>query len=64
MIQNKRKLNHFYRKLMEKEDISHREALNIYEALHKEAVSLGVINSDNIFEGLTRGISNFPNIGW
>jgi hypothetical protein len=52
MIQNKRKLNRFYRKLMEKEDISHKEALRIYEALHKEAVSLGAINSENILEGL------------
>ena len=52
MIQNKRKLNRFYRKLMEEENISHIEALRIYEALHREAVSLGAINSDNILEGL------------
>ena len=52
MVRNKRKLNEFYRKLIEEEDISHKEALRIYEALHKEAVSLGVINSKNILEGL------------
>jgi len=52
MIKNKRKLNEFYRKLMKEENISHKEALRIYEALHKEAVSLGAINSDNILEGL------------
>ena len=52
MIKNKRKLNQFYRKLIEEEDISHKEALSIYEALHKEAVSLGAINSENILEGL------------
>lgn len=52
MIKNKRKLNEFYRKLMEEENISHKEALRIYEALHKEAVSLGAINSENILEGL------------
>lgn len=52
MIRNKRKLNQFYRKLIEGEDISHKEALRIYEALHKEAVSLGAINSENILEGL------------
>jgi len=52
MIRNKRKLDRFYRKLMEEENISHKEALRIYEALHKEAVSLGAINSENILEGL------------
>ena len=52
MITNKAKLNNFYRKLIEQEDISYKEALVIYEALHKEAVSLGIINSENILEGL------------
>ena len=52
MIRNKDKLNKFYQKLIEQENISHKEALSIYEALHKEAVSLGIINSENILEGL------------
>jgi hypothetical protein len=52
MIKNTRKLNRFYRKLIEEENISHKEALRIYEALHREAVSLGAINSENILEGL------------
>jgi len=52
MIRNKRKLNKFYQKLIEEENISHKKALSIYEALHKEAVSLGIINSENILEGL------------
>ena len=52
MIRNKRKLNKFYRKLIEEENISHKQALAIYEAMHKEAVSLGVISSENILEGL------------
>jgi hypothetical protein len=52
MIQNRLKLNKFYRKLIKEENISHKEALSIYEALHKQAVSLGVINSENILEGL------------
>ncbi|MHC4545666.1 MAG: hypothetical protein ACYTDW_12815 [Planctomycetota bacterium] len=52
MIRNKRKLNRFYRKLIEGENISHKEALRIYEALHKEAISLGAISSENILEGL------------
>ena len=52
MVKNKHKLNKFYRELIKKENISHKEALFIYEALHKEAVSLGVINSENILDGL------------
>ena len=52
MIRNKRKLNKFYRKLNAEENLSYKKALAIYEALHKEAVSLGVINSENILEGL------------
>lgn len=52
MIGNKLKLNEFYRKLIEEENISHKKALSIYEALHNEAVSLGVISSENILEGL------------
>ncbi len=52
MIRNKSKLNKFYQKLIEEENISHKKALSIYEALHKEAVSLGIISSENILEGL------------
>ena len=51
MIKNKRKLNEFYRKLIEEGDISHKEALRIYEALHKEAVALGAISHENIWDG-------------
>ena len=35
-----------------KENLSYHEALAIYEMLHKEAVSLGAINSDNVLDGL------------
>ncbi|MBW8040256.1 MAG: hypothetical protein FVQ85_09685 [Planctomycetes bacterium] len=52
MIRNKRKLDEFYRKLIKEENISHKQALRIYEALHKEAVALGAISSENILEGL------------
>jgi len=52
MIRNKSRLNEFYRKLTEQENISHKQALSIYEQLHNEAVSLGIINSGNILEGL------------
>ncbi len=52
MIRNKPKLNKFHRKLIKEENLSCKKALSIYEALHKEAVSLGIINSENILEGL------------
>jgi len=52
MVKNKHKLNKFYQKLIKEENISHKKALSIYEALHKEAVSLGIINSENILDGL------------
>jgi len=52
MVRNKIKLNKVYQKLIQKEKISYLKALLIYEALHKEAVSLGAINSKNILEGL------------
>lgn len=52
MIKNKRKLAQFYEALIKKEKLSYKQALSIYEALHREAVSLGVINSRNILEGL------------
>jgi hypothetical protein len=51
MIRNKRKLDKFYLKLVANEKLSYKEALAIYDMLHKEAVSLGVINSENIWEG-------------
>ncbi len=45
-------MDEFYRRLDAEENLSHREALAIYEMLHKEAVSLGAINSENILDGL------------
>ena len=45
-------MDKFYQKVIEQENISYKKALSIYEALHKEAVSLGIINSKNILEGL------------
>lgn len=51
MIRNQPRLNEFYQKLITQENISHKKALSIYEALHCEAVSLGTINSENILEG-------------
>ncbi len=52
MIRNKPKLDKFHLKLIKEENLSYKKALSIYEALHREAVSLGIINSENILEGL------------
>lgn len=52
MIRNRHKLDEFYRKLDAEENLSHKEALAIYEMLHNEAISLGAINSENILDGL------------
>ncbi len=52
MIRNKPKLDKFHRKLIKEENLSYKKALSIYEALHREAVSLEIINSENILEGL------------
>ena len=51
MIRNKRKLEKFYRKLSEKDSLSYKEAVRIYDALHKEAVALGAISHENIWDG-------------
>ena len=52
MIQDRKKLQELQHNLDAEENLSYREALAIYEMLHKEAVSLGAINSDNILDGL------------
>ena len=51
MIRNRRKLDEFYRKLDAEESLSYKESLRIYDALHKEAVSLGAISHENIWDG-------------
>jgi len=66
MVRNKHKLNEFYRKLIEEENISYKKALSIYEALHKEAVALGVISHENIWDGfevdlrIAKAINSLP----
>ena len=52
MIQNGQQLNDLYRRLDAQENLSYREALAIFEMLHREAVSLGAINFENILDGL------------
>ena len=51
MIRNKRKLDKFYRQLESKERLSYKKALRIYDSLHKEAVALGAISHENIWDG-------------
>lgn len=45
-------MDEFYQKLEAEENLSYREALAIYEMLHKETVSMGAMNSENILDGL------------
>lgn len=52
MIKPTSKLDNFYRQLIKEEKISYKKALSIFEAMYREAVSLGIINSENILEGL------------
>jgi hypothetical protein len=54
MIKNKRKLNKFYKELDAGEKLSYKQAVRIYNALHKEAVALGAISHENIL-GRLRG---------
>jgi len=51
MIKNKRKLGRFYRELEAKENLSYKQAMRIYNAMHKEAVALGAISHENIWDG-------------
>ena len=52
MVRNKIKLHKFYQKLIRDERFHHKKALALYEALHKEALVMGVISSGNILDGL------------
>jgi DNA-binding transcriptional regulator/RsmH inhibitor MraZ len=66
MVRNKHKLNEFYRKLDAEEKLSYKEALRIYDALHKEAVALGAISHENIWDGfevdlrIAKAINSLP----
>jgi hypothetical protein len=52
MVKNSNKLNAFYKRLLAGEKLSYKRSLAIYEALYKEAVSLGVVRSRNILDGI------------
>ncbi len=52
MIQRTPEYDEFCRRQMAEDKLSYADALRIYEALHRQAVSLGVIGSENILEGI------------
>ena len=56
MIENSSKLHKYNLDAIRKEKLTYRQALMIYEQLHKEAVSLGAINSRNILDGIETDI--------
>jgi predicted RNase H-related nuclease YkuK (DUF458 family) len=51
MVINSPRLQEFYRKLMAEENLSHEEALRIYDALHEEALAVGAVSLENIWDG-------------
>jgi hypothetical protein len=51
MIKNRQKLEEFERKLQATEKLSYKKALRIYDAMYKEAVALGAISHENIWDG-------------
>ncbi len=52
MIKNAVVYHAFEKDLIRKEKISHRQAMHIYEELHKEAVALGAVRASNMLDGL------------
>jgi len=51
MIRRTPKLDQFFRERDAKEALLHKEALRIYDALHEEAVALGAMSHENIWDG-------------
>lgn len=52
MVKNAGRLERFLESRTGKEKLSYRKALLIFEALYREAVTLGAIRPANILEGL------------
>lgn len=55
MINRNKKLNDFEKTYLQKTKLSHRQALKIYNALHKEAYRLGLLNKD-VMDGVESDI--------
>lgn len=52
MIKDRHKLEELERKLIGSENLSYKKKLALFDALFKEAVSLGIFNDDNILDGI------------
>jgi hypothetical protein len=52
MIKDKQKLEELERKFIGSENLPYKKKLALFEAVYKEAVSLGIYNDDNILDGL------------
>jgi hypothetical protein len=42
----------FCREMMARDNLTHEESLRVYEALHREALALGAMTSENVLDGL------------
>jgi hypothetical protein len=51
MIQSTPEFEDFCKRQMAKDVLSYEEGMQIYEALHREALALGAISSENIWDG-------------
>ena len=51
MILNTPEFEEFCKRQMADDKLSYEEACRIYEALHREALTLGAISSENIWDG-------------
>ncbi len=66
MIKNRQKLEEFERRLQATEKLSYKKALRIYDAMYKEAIALGAISHENIWDGfeavlrISRAINGLP----
>ncbi|MBN2018966.1 MAG: hypothetical protein JW749_01935 [Sedimentisphaerales bacterium] len=56
MIKDRQKLEEFERRMLATENLTHEQAMAIFDSLFEEAVSLGVINDENILEGIETDI--------
>jgi len=52
MIKNAKKLAEFERRLLETENLSLNQKWKLFDALFKEAVSLGIFNDKNTMDGI------------
>jgi hypothetical protein len=56
MIKNNKAVEKSERELLKKQNLTYGQALRIFEELHEEAVSFGVINDKTIMDGCETNI--------